>query len=243
MELNKPPSIKNMLVITDHFTHYALVVVTKDQMAKTVAKVLYKRFIAVSGMPAKLLSDCGVNFTSVLVELCAAFGIQECRTMAYHTQCNGQVEQFHQTLFRMIEKLTADKKAQLEQHLSELLQANNSTRLVVTGFSLHYLMFGRCPHLPVNFYLLTMSAHVPSHCIPAYVEEVRKHFKEAYAEVHLQTNSKVDWQKQYYNRATSTMQLMPSDNSPHEAGCISRQEKGEGSVERGRVCGCMSGHR
>ena len=46
---------------------------------------------------------------------------------------------------------------------------------------------------------------------PAYVEEVRKHFKEAYAEVHLQTNSEADRQKWYYDRATSTMQLMPGD--------------------------------
>ena len=74
MELNKPPSVKNVLVITDHFTHYALAVVTKDQTAKTVAKVLYKRFIAVFGMPAKLLRDHGVNFTWALVEeLCATF--------------------------------------------------------------------------------------------------------------------------------------------------------------------------
>ena len=79
MELNKLPSIKNMLVITDHFTHNALVVVTKDQMAKTVAKVLYERFIAVFGTPAKLLSDHRVNFTSVLEEeLCAVFGIKKC---------------------------------------------------------------------------------------------------------------------------------------------------------------------
>ena len=45
MELNKLPSIKNVLVITDHFTCYALAVVMKDQMAKTIAKVLYERFI------------------------------------------------------------------------------------------------------------------------------------------------------------------------------------------------------
>ena len=56
-----------------------------------------------------------------------------------------------------------------------------------------------------------MSAHVCSCCIPAYVEEVRKHLKEAYAEVHLQTNSKADWQKWYYDRVTSTMQLTPGD--------------------------------
>ena len=89
--------------MTDHFTRYALAVVTKDQTAKTVVKVFYEHFIAVFGAPAKLLSDRGANFTSALVEeLCSAFGIQKCRTMAYHAQCNGQVECLHQTLFCMI---------------------------------------------------------------------------------------------------------------------------------------------
>ena len=79
MELNKPPSVKHVLVITDHFMGYAMAVITKDQTAKTVAKVLYERFIVVFGVPAKLLSDHGANFTSVLVEeLCAMFGIPKC---------------------------------------------------------------------------------------------------------------------------------------------------------------------
>ena len=202
MELNKSSSIKNILVITDHFMCYALVVVTKDQMAKTVAKVLYERFIVVFGMLAKLLSDRGANFTSALVQqLCTMFGIQKYRTTAYHPQCNGQVEHFHQTLFRMIGKLASDKKVQWEQHLPELLQAYNSTRSAITGYSPHYLMFGRHPCLPVDFYFPTKGAHVCSCHVPAHVEEVRKHFKEAYTEAHLQTNSEVDWQKGYYDRA------------------------------------------
>ena len=72
--------------------------VTKEQKAKTVTQILYEWFISIFGTPMKLLSDRGVNFTSALVEeLCSAFGIQKCRTTAYHTQCNGQVERFHQT--------------------------------------------------------------------------------------------------------------------------------------------------
>ena len=91
MELNKPPVVKNVLMMMDHFTRYTLAVVTKDQTAKTVTKVFYECFIAVFGAPAELLSDRGVNFTSDLVEkLCATFGIQKCRTTAYHAQCNGQ---------------------------------------------------------------------------------------------------------------------------------------------------------
>ena len=55
MELNKPPVVKNILVMTDHFTRYALAVVT----AKTVAKV------------AKLLSDRGQTSRPPCLRSCA----------------------------------------------------------------------------------------------------------------------------------------------------------------------------
>ena len=105
----------------------------------------------------------------------------------------------------MIGKLAPDKKVQWEQHLPELLQVYNSMRSAITGYSPHYLMFRRCPHLPVDFYFPTKGAHVHSCCVPVYVEEVRKRYKEAYTEAHLQTNSEVEWKKWYYDKATSTV--------------------------------------
>ena len=115
MELNKPPVVRNVLMITNHFTRYTLAVVRKDQ---TVMKVFYECFIVVFGAPTKLLSDRGANFTSTLVEeLCVTFGIQKCRTTADHTQCNGQVECFHQMLFCMIGKLApTGALTDLQQH-------------------------------------------------------------------------------------------------------------------------------
>ena len=68
MELNHPLSIKNVLVLMDHFTRYVMAFITTNQKAKTVIHILYEHFISVFGVPAKLLSDCGTNFTSVLVE-------------------------------------------------------------------------------------------------------------------------------------------------------------------------------
>ena len=41
--------------------------------------------------------------------------------------------------------------------------------------------------------------------------EVRRCFKEAYVEAHLQTNCEAEKQKQYYDRATRTTQLVPGD--------------------------------
>ena len=72
-------------------------------------------------------------------------------------------------------------------------------------------MFGRHPCLPVDYYFLTVSAYKCSCHVPAYVTEVRRCFKEAYTEAHLQTNCKVEKQKCYYEQATSTVQLVPGD--------------------------------
>ena len=112
---------------------------------------------------------------------------------------------------RWIGKLAHDRKAQWEQHLPELLQAYNSTWSAVTGYSPHYLMFGRCPRLPVDYYFPTVSTFKCSSHVPAYVTEVRRRFKEAYAEAHLQTNCGAKKQKRYYDRATSTTQLVPGN--------------------------------
>ena len=72
-------------------------------------------------------------------------------------------------------------------------------------------MFGRRPHPPVDYYFPTVSAFEHSRHVPAYVTEVWRHFKEAYAEAHLQTNYEAEKQKRYYNRATGTAQLVPGD--------------------------------
>ena len=72
-------------------------------------------------------------------------------------------------------------------------------------------MFGRCPHLPVDYYFPTVSVFECSCHVPAYVTEVRRRFKEAYAEAHLQTNCEAEKQKRYYDRAMSTAQLVLGD--------------------------------
>ena len=237
MELNKPLVVRNVHMITNHFMRYTLVVVTKDQTAKTVTKVFYEHFIAVFGVPAKLLINSSANFMSALTEeLCATFGLQ-CRTTTYHAQCNGQVECFHQMLFHMIGKLVRDKRTQWEQHLLELLQAYNSTQSAVTSFLLHYLIFGRCHHLPVDYYFPMASVFKCSHCVPAYVMEVRRRFKEAYAEAHLQTNCEAEKQKWYYDRTTRPGNVVLMKNDAYQGKQKVKDQWSE------TVCGCPPSHR
>ncbi len=95
-------NIKDILVITDHFTRYAVAIPTRNQKAQTVAKCLWDNFLVHYGFPEKLLSDQGPDFESKLIkELCGIAGIRKVRTTPYHPRGN-PVERFNRTLLQML---------------------------------------------------------------------------------------------------------------------------------------------
>ena len=77
-------------------------------------------------------------------------------------------------LMHMIGKLSRDWKADWPKHLPELVYAYNSTRLTITGYIPHYLMFGHIPHLSIDFYFPTMRSMEKHHCVDCYVAELCK---------------------------------------------------------------------
>ena len=54
-------NIENVLVITDHFTRYALAYPSKTQTAQATARILWDNFICHYGFPEKFISDQGRN--------------------------------------------------------------------------------------------------------------------------------------------------------------------------------------
>ena len=128
VEPNRPPKVANVLVFQDHFTKHLMAYVTLNQTAKTVAKFLYQGYISISGGPARLLSDCGVNFMSnIISEMCKLLGVKTLQTMPYHPQMNGLVERSHQTIMQMIVKLGEDDKADWSGHLAEIVHVHYAT--------------------------------------------------------------------------------------------------------------------
>ena len=59
---------------------------------------------------------------------------------------------------QMIGKLGEDKKGNWPSHLADIVHTYNVTHSAVMGFSLHYLMIGQRPRLPVNFYFPTIGS-------------------------------------------------------------------------------------
>ena len=145
---------EKILVITDHFTRYAQAFPTRNELAKTTAKVLFENFIVHYGFPARIHSDQGRNFeSSVIRELCSLAGVEKSRTTPYHPMGNGMVERFNQTLLNMLGTLENHKKDDWKSYVAPLVHSYNATKHPSTGYSPHFLMFGRHPRLAVDAYL------------------------------------------------------------------------------------------
>ena len=69
-----------VLVITDHFTRYALAIPTKNTTARTTAEAFFNNFVVHYGFPKRIHSDQGANFESNLIrELCSITGMAKSR--------------------------------------------------------------------------------------------------------------------------------------------------------------------
>ena len=126
--------------------------------------------------------------------------------MPYHPQMNGLVEILHQMIMHMIGKLGEDKKADWPSHLAEIAHAYNVTQSAVTGYSPHYLMFGRWPRLPVDFIFPTIGSNegpmreASARSVDMYIASVRDRLRSALQEVQAQSTAEACQQKWYYDR-------------------------------------------
>ncbi|XP_043953102.1 uncharacterized protein LOC122820018 [Gambusia affinis] len=202
---------KNILVITDHFTKYAVAVPTPNQRAKTVAKVLWENFLVHYGMPERLHSDQGTDFEShTIKELCQITGIKKIRTTPYHPRGN-PVERFNRTLLNMLGTLQEEDKIHWKDFVKPLVHAYNCTRNDVTGYSPYELMFGRQPRLPVDLAFGLPVSEQPSTSHSQYVEKLKSHLKESY-KIATENSEKVMWKnKLRFDKQVTAAELSVGD--------------------------------
>ncbi|XP_052002413.1 uncharacterized protein LOC127657592 [Xyrauchen texanus] len=170
---------KDILVITDHFTKYAVAIPTRNQKAQTVAKCLWDQFLVHYGFPEKLHSDQGPDFESHTIrELCKIAGIRKVRTTPYHPRGN-PVERFNRTLLQMLGTLENKQKAHWKEYVKPLVHAYNCTRNDVTGYSPYELMFGRQPRLPLDIAFGILNDE-PYQSHSKYVTSLKNRLEESY---------------------------------------------------------------
>ena len=203
---------ENILVITDHFTRYAMAVPTKNQTARTTAKVLFDNFFAHYGFPAKLHSDKAQNFESrVIRHLCKVAGIKKTRTTPYHPMGNGQVERFNRTLLQMLGTLQPTQKSDWKSYVLPLVHAYNATRHDTSGFSPFYLMFGRHPRLALDAFLGLEPSAESGRTQAEYTTKFQSRLSFAYQKASEEAARQTERYKSYYDQRVRESKLEVGD--------------------------------
>ena len=203
---------ENTLVITDHFTRYAMAFPTKNQTARTTANVLFNNCVAHYGFPAKLHSDKAQNFEyRVFRHLCKVTGIKKTRNMPYHPKGNSQVERFNQTLLQMLGTLHPTQKSDWKSYVLPLVHAYNATRHDTTGFSPFYLMFGRHPRLALDAFLGIEPSAESGRTQAEYTTKFLSRLSFAYQKASEEVARQTERYKSYYDQKVRKSKLAVGD--------------------------------
>ena len=203
---------EHILVLTDHFSRYAQAFPTKNETAKTTAKVLFENFVVHYGFPARIHSDQGANFESTLIkELCNLAGVEKSRTTPYHPMGNGMVERFNQTLLKMLGTLEEKQKADWKAHVPCLVHAYNATRHESTGFSPYFLMFGRHPRLAIDAFLGLPTDSLSSNKQLDYTNKLRKRLRSSYEKAKEAASKASATNKKRHDVKAKELTLRPGD--------------------------------
>ena len=206
-------NIENVLVITDHFTRYALAYPSKTQTAQATARILWDNFICHYGFPEKFISDQGRNFESDLIkELCKIAGVKKLHTTPYHPQGNGQCEGFNSTLCNMLGTLSEEEKSDWKSYLGCMTHAYNCTKHASTTYSPYYLMFGRHPRLPIDVeFGLPKSNSGDNSSKSRYVQKLRRRLNYAFQKATKVANQQANKYKSSYDKSLKGPQLQEKD--------------------------------
>ena len=199
----------NVMVVTDHFTRFSQAYLVPSQTAKETAGALWTHF-DLFGIPARLLTDQGSNFTSQLLqEVCRIANISKLRTSPHHPEGNGQVERFNRTLYKMLAKLPKEQKQDWDQHLARLVSAYNRTRHATTGYSPFFLFYGRRPRLELDMQF-PQNPGTPKPKVK-FVQDLEKGIRWAHDLAAETAQKEMDRQKRYYDKRVRAIVLRPGD--------------------------------
>ena len=126
---------------------------------------------------------------------------------------DGQCERLNRTLVNMLKTLAEKEKHDWKSHLPKLAHAVNSTKNKTTGFSPHYLMFGREAVLPIDQVFRDVGGssteNVQSH--NKFVRDWERSMKVAHDIARKNIDKSAQYNKQHYDKHAKAAQLQIGD--------------------------------
>ena len=139
-------------------------------------------------------------------ELFQLNNIKKTRTSPYHPQCDGQVERMNRTLIELLALNVANPTENWDLKLGVVLIAYRSAVQSSTGFTPHFMLFGREMRLPLDVMYRPPEA---SYTRFDYPNEVRKTVAAAYERAIDRLHLGHKRQKDYYDRRMTMPTFRP----------------------------------
>ena len=110
----------------------------------------------------------------------------------------------------MLRTLTETHKSHWANHLHHLIHAYNCTRHDTTGYSPHFLLFGRNPRLPIDL-IFNLGNESEAKSYPKYVLKWKASLEEAYQIVSTKMKARAQKGKEQYDKKVNSSLLIPED--------------------------------
>lgn len=193
---------RDLVVFVDLFTKYVIGVPTKDQKAQTICDIFMEKIVTQHGIPRKLLSDQGSNFTSQLVEsICELLNSKKIFTTPYHPEGDGQTERTNRTLQNLLASQTFCNQEEWYKMVHFAVFVYNCSPSTTTGFSPFFINHGREPNLPLD--IIFASEEGTNASVEDYQQFLSQQMKQVLSIVNeRQQNAKAKQKKQYDKTAT-----------------------------------------
>lgn len=148
-----PPSDRGhrfVLVTVDYATRYPEATPLRVIDTPHVAEALWEMWTRV-GVPEKVLSDRGSQFTSAMMkDVYKLLSVHSLTTTPYHAQCNGLVERFNGTLKQMLRRLCREQPKEWDRFIPACLFAYREVPQESLKFSPFELLYGRTVRGPMQ---------------------------------------------------------------------------------------------
>ena len=204
---------KYILVLVDYATRYPEAIPLRSIDAETIADELIRVFARV-GIPQRILTDQGSNFTSTLMKQVAnLLRINQIQTSPYHPQTDGLVERLNGTIKSMLRKFVKDAPKQWDELIPYLLFAYREVPQAATGFSPFELLYGRHVRRPLDILQSHWTGTSDSEEINvlAYVNQMKERFHCLTECVQENLSAAQRKDKTYYDKSSRQRSFQPGD--------------------------------
>jgi transposase InsO family protein len=189
-----PDGYKYILTVADTFSRWVEFLPLKTETAEEIATLLVHEIFCRYGVPRRILSDRGAQFTSALLhQLYKLLDIKRGLTAAESPQTNSPAERPHRMLVEALRIYARKNHANWKNSLPYLSFAIRTAVTVAHGYSPYQVMFARNARMPTD--LLTIK---PAKLL-SRVKDIEPHIRDMvlklsniYTDVHAAQDKKQD---------------------------------------------------